>query len=212
MSDRSSEPMLSSTSLQTEQKQTGQIVENAPQEKSISPTNPEESSPNSKNLELLLRLLPVGVLLTAFGYWAVVGQIPNPVRGRAVILVPRSSVHLQPRERGRILALNIRSGDTVKKGQVVAILEFPELETELEDKRGRLADLKAQNQQIKSVEVDRSQSTVNAVEVQRQANFRQIEALKVQLASNQSQRKAYLEHLHHPAIVNSKFDSRLGEP
>lgn len=68
--------------------------------------------------------------------------------GRAVILVPRSSVAIQPRSGGRVMTLNIRPGDRVKKGQLLATIESPEQTLELQNKRDRLADLEAQDRQI----------------------------------------------------------------
>jgi HlyD family secretion protein len=175
------------------------------------PDRSELQAPNAaeKSGAIRLRLLPVGVLLIAFVLWGLFGKIPNRAEGRAGILMPRSSVAIQPREGGRILALNIRPGDAVKKGQVLATMEFPELETELQDKRDRLADLKAQNNQIDSVQTDRSQLNSSAVAQERQANLGQIESLRVQLASNQSQREAYLDHLKYLHGFKASTDERL---
>lgn len=172
-------------------------------------TGLQEPNTSEKNREIRLRLLPVGVLFVVFAVWGVFGKIPNRAEGRAAILIPRSSVAIQPREGGRVLALNIRPGDAVKKGQVLATMEFPELETELQDKRDRLADLKAQNQQIGSVQNNRSQLNSSAVEEKNQANLRQIESLRVQLASNQSQRAAYLDHLKYLRSFKVSTNERL---
>jgi HlyD family secretion protein len=169
----------------------------------------QEPNAAEKNGEIRLRLLPVGVLFVAFVLWGVFGKIPNRAEGRAGILIPRSSVAIQPREGGRVLALNIRPGDSVKKGQVLATMEFPELETQLQDKRDRLADLKAQNRQIDSVQTNRSQLNSISVAQKRQANLRQIESLRVQLASNQSQREAYLDHLKYLHNFKTSTDERL---
>lgn len=169
----------------------------------------QASNTVEKNREIRLRLLPVGVLVIAFALWGVFGKIPNLAEGRAGILMPRSSVAIQPRVGGRILALNIRPGDSVKKGQVLATMEFPELETALRDKRDRLADLKAQNRQIGSVQTNRSQLNTGTVEQKRLANLTQIESLRVQLASNQSQREAYLDHLKYLHDFKASTDDRL---
>lgn len=172
-------------------------------------TGLQEPNTIEKNREIRLRLVPVGVLLIAFALWGVFGKIPNRAEGRAAILIPRSSVAIQPREGGRVLALNIRPGDAVKKGQVLATMEFPELETELQDKRDRLTDLKAQNRQIGSVQTNRSQLNSSAVEQKSQANLYQVESLRVQLASNQSQREAYLDHLKYLRDFKTSTSERL---
>ncbi|MBW4628626.1 MAG: NHLP bacteriocin system secretion protein [Brasilonema octagenarum HA4186-MV1] len=189
---------------------TGVLDKNKPEIKpDQSESGLQKSNAVEKSGEIRLRLLPVGVLFIAFVLWGVFGKIPNRAEGRAGILIPRSSIAIQPREGGRVLALNIRPGDTVKIGQVLATMEFPELETELQDKRGRLADLKAQNNQIGSVQTNRSQLNSSAVAQKRQANLGQIESLRVQLASNQSQREAYLDHLKYLHSFKASTDERL---
>jgi NHLM bacteriocin system secretion protein len=188
----------------------GVLEKNKPE---IKPNQPElglqEPSAVEKSGEVRRRLLPVEVLLIAFALWGVFGKIPNRAEGRAGILIPRSSIAIQPREGGRVLALNIRPGDSVKKGRVLATLEFPELETELQDKRDRLADLKVQDHQIGSVQTSRSQLNAGTVEQKRRANLGQVESLRVQLASNQSQREAYLDHLKYLHNFKASTDERL---
>jgi HlyD family secretion protein len=169
----------------------------------------QEPGTTRSNRETGLRLLPVGVLLAMFALWSIFGKIPNRAEGRAAILIPRSSIAIQPREGGRVLALSIRPGDFVKKGQVLATMEFPELETELQDKRNRLADLKAQDRQIGFVQNNRSQLNTSTVQEKIQANLRQIESFHAQLSSNQSQREAYLDHLKYLHNFRKSTEERL---
>ncbi|WP_353852206.1 biotin/lipoyl-binding protein, partial [Microcystis sp. LE19-59.1C] len=81
------------------------------------------SEPTGRLGEIILRLMPVGLLLGGLSYWAIVGKIPTPIQGRAVILIPRSIVNIEPRQGGRVLTLLIQPGDSVKKGQLLAPLE-----------------------------------------------------------------------------------------
>jgi len=78
------------------------------------------SEPTGRLGEIILRLMPVGLLLGGLSYWAIVGKIPTPIQGRAVILIPRSIVNIEPRQGGRVLTLLIQPGDSVKKGQLHA--------------------------------------------------------------------------------------------
>jgi len=167
------------------------------------------SEPKGKLREIILRLMPVGLLLGGLAYWAIVGKIPTPVQGRAVILIPRSIVNIQPRQGGRLLNLLIQHGDSVKKGQLLAILEFPELETELLDEKERLADLKQQDKKVGSVEVSRRQLNADSVDRQQKANQLQIKALQVQLASNQKQRESYRSHARYLEKFQNATDQRL---
>jgi multidrug efflux pump subunit AcrA (membrane-fusion protein) len=124
------------------------------------------SEPTGRLGEIILRLMPVGLLLGGLSYWAIVGKI----QGRAVILIPRSIVNIEPRQGGRVLTLLIQPGDSVKKGQLLATLEFPELETELKDKKDRLADLKQQDKRVDSIEVSRRQLNAASIDRQQKAN------------------------------------------
>ena len=167
------------------------------------------SEPTGRLGEIILRLMPVGLLLGGLSYWAIVGKIPTPIQGRAVILIPRSIVNIEPRQGGRVLTLLIQPGDSVKKGQLLATLEFPELETELKDKKDRLADLKQQDKRVDSIEVSRRQLNAASIDRQQKANQLQIKALQVQLSSNQKQREAYLSHARYLKNFQNSTDERL---
>jgi len=167
------------------------------------------SEPTGRLGEIILRLMPVGLLLGGLSYWAIVGKIPTPIQGRAVILIPRSIVNIEPRQGGRVLTLLIQPGDSVKKGQLLATLEFPELETELKDKKDRLAALKQQDKRVDSIEVSRRQLNAASIDRQQKANQLQIKALQVQLSSNQKQREAYLSHARYLKNFQNSTDQRL---
>jgi HlyD family secretion protein len=178
-------------------------------EKPRSPIASPTPIPAAKKPVIWPRFLPIGLLLGAFAVWAFVGKIPMRASGRAVILVPRSSVAIQPRTGGRVVALNIRPGDRIKKGQLLATMESPEQTQELQNKRDRLADLEAQDRQIGSVQGNRSQLNQSATTQKQEANLRQIESLRVQLAANQSQRAAYIDHLNYLNNFREETDKRL---
>ncbi len=155
------------------------------------------------------RFVPIGLLLGAFVIWAFVGRFPVRASGRAVILVPRSTVAIQPRLGGRVVALNMRPGDEVSAGQLLALMESPEQTLELQNMRDRLADLEAQNVQIAAAQANRSRLGQTTVTQQREANRQQIQALRDQLAINQSQRAAFLDHLRYLRGFQSETDDRI---
>ncbi|NMF85202.1 NHLP bacteriocin system secretion protein [Nodosilinea sp. P-1105] len=155
------------------------------------------------------RFVPIGLLLVAFVVWAFVGRFPVRASGRAVILVPRSTVAIQPRLGGRVVELNIQPGDEVSNGQLVALMESPEQTQELQNMRDRLADLEAQDRQIAAAESNRNRLGTATVTQQRQANQQQIEALQDQLSTNQSQRVAFLDHLRYLRSFQAETDQRI---
>jgi len=155
------------------------------------------------------RFIPIGLLLGAFVVWVFVGRFPERASGRAVILVPRSSVSVQPRIGGRVVALNVEPGDEVSEGQLLALMESPEQVQELQNMRDRLADLEAQNRQIAAAQNNRSQLNQATITQQQRANRRQIEALQEQLATNQSQRVAFLDYLDYLYSFRGETDERI---
>ncbi len=157
----------------------------------------------------ILRILPLGIISFIFVVWAIKGKIPNPVQGRAIILIPRSIIAIQPLEGGRVLSLKVKKGDLVKKGELLATMDFPEQEVALENKKKRLADLQSQNNQISKIQNNRSQSNQDSIKEKQQANLQQIESLKVQIIANANQRKAYQEHLKYLYNFSKSTDKRL---
>lgn len=166
-------------------------------------------SPQDGLLQRWPRFVPIGLLLGAFVVWTFVGRFPVRASGRAVILVPRSTVAIQPRLGGRVVDLNIQPGDQVSTGQLLALMESPEQTQELQNMRDRLADLEAQDRQIAAAESNRSRLGMATVAQQRQANQQQIEALRDQLAINQSQRVAFLDHLRYLRSFQAETDERI---
>lgn len=171
--------------------------------------NPTQDDPQDSLLDRWPRFVPIGLLLGAFLVWACVGRFPVRATGRAVILVPRSTVAIQPRLGGRVVDLKVQPGDEVSAGQLLAVMESPEQTQALQNMRERLADLESQNQQIAAAETNRSQLNLATVTQQQQANRQQIQAFRDQLAINQSQRDAFLDHLSYLRGFQSETDQRI---
>lgn len=167
------------------------------------------ASPQDRLVHRWPRFVPIGLLLGAFVVWTFVGRFPVRASGRAVILVPRSTVAIQPRLGGRVVALNMRPGDEVSAGQRLALMESPEQTQALQNMRDRLADLEAQDRQIAEAQSNRSRLGQTTVTQQREANRQQIQALRDQLAINQSQRVAFLDHLTYLRGFQTETDHRI---
>lgn len=94
-----------------------------------------------------LPLTTIGFLVVVAGTWSVVGRIPLTVNGQGVLIRPQSVVPFQMPTEGKILTLNIKSGDTIKKGQVLGTIDQSKLKQDLEQERSKLAELLGQNQE-----------------------------------------------------------------
>ena len=121
--------------------------------------------------------------------WSVVGRIPTSVIGQSILIRPRSIISFQPRGTGgQILEIRIKPGDLVKVGQVIAVLDFPDLQEQLRNQQEELAEYEAENLAITNAQTIRSnlqQQTLQLESVslpqQVAANVKEIEANQTKL-------------------------------
>jgi HlyD family secretion protein len=114
-----------------------------------------------------LALAALAGLIVAAGAWSVWGRLPVTVTGRAVLTYPRTIQSLDAPGDGRVRALQIRPGDVVRRGDVIARIERPDLDRELTETRNRLAELTRQDQQHQTLDRDLSAIEIQEMEVSR---------------------------------------------
>ncbi|MGK7944478.1 MAG: biotin/lipoyl-binding protein, partial [Microcystaceae cyanobacterium] len=161
------------------------------------------TSSNPSKPHLIFRLLPTLTLIGLTGWWAVVGRIPTRVIGQSILIQPRSIISFQPRgSGGQILEIRIKPGERVKVGQVIAVLDLPDLREQLRNQQEKLAQYEAENQAITNAQIIRSnlqQQTLQLESVsipqQLEANLKEIEANQIKLIAVEKQRQAYQERI-----------------
>jgi len=94
-----------------------------------------------------LPLTTIGFLVVVAGTWSIVGRIPLTVNGQGVLIRPQSVVPFQMPTEGKILTLNVKSGDTIKKDQVLGTIDQGKLKQDLTHEQAKLAELLGQNQE-----------------------------------------------------------------
>ncbi|MBD2410973.1 NHLP bacteriocin system secretion protein [Nostoc calcicola FACHB-389] len=114
-----------------------------------------------------LSLAALGSLVATAVIWSIVGRIPIAVSGQGVLVYPSKVVSLQAPASGRILAMNINVGDYVKKGQVLAIIDQAELQSQLQQQRAKLAQLQSQNYSSNLLQGQRKLEEKRAIAQQR---------------------------------------------
>ncbi|MBP5972051.1 NHLP bacteriocin system secretion protein [Brasilonema sp. CT11] len=95
--------------------------------------------------QVWLPLISMGFLVVIAGIWSVVGRIPLTVTGSGVLSRPRHVVPFQTLSAGQLLALNIKPGDVVRQGQVLAIIDQSNIRQQLQQEQGKLNQLLEQN-------------------------------------------------------------------
>jgi HlyD family secretion protein len=99
---------------------------------------------NVVNPRAWLPLAGLGALAAIGLLWSVFGRITLTVAGQGVLIYPRSVVQFQAPSDGTIVKLNIKSGDTIKKGDIIGTISQPSLEQQLRQEREKLNQFVAQ--------------------------------------------------------------------
>ena len=81
------------------------------------------------NPRIWLPLVTLGSFLIIGAIWSIFGRIPITVTGQGLLLNPGDIRELQSSNKGQIVKLNIKPGELVKKGDVIATIELPSLKT-----------------------------------------------------------------------------------
>jgi HlyD family secretion protein len=92
-----------------------------------------------------LPLLVVAVLVALALGWSIWGRVSTTVSGRGVLIRPRGVLELQTLGAGRVDQIQIRTGDHVKKGQIIGLVDQFELRRKLDEDRALLAELESQD-------------------------------------------------------------------
>ncbi|MBC7879847.1 MAG: NHLP bacteriocin system secretion protein [Anaerolineae bacterium] len=88
-----------------------------------------------------LILLCLGLLIAVAIAWSILGRIPTTVAGRGVLIFPRTVTQFQAPASGRVVRLLVQEGALVKKGQVIGVIDQPELQARLQQLNARYADV-----------------------------------------------------------------------
>ena len=111
-----------------------------------SPDNLERLMPVAGALDWLV-IAVTGFLLACVVVWSIVGRVPIVAAGRGIILRPRQVMQAQTTVGGRILSLQVRAGDHVHQGDLIATIDQSDVLKRIEENRRNLANLEVQDKQ-----------------------------------------------------------------
>ncbi|MBD2679334.1 MULTISPECIES: NHLP bacteriocin system secretion protein [Nostoc] len=114
-----------------------------------------------------LPLAALGSIVGVAVIWSIYGRIPITVEGRGVLIYPSNVVPLQSKSAGQLMALNIKVGDAIKKGQVLATIDQAELRKQLQQQRTKLTEFQSQDQAVGSLQGQRFQQEQRSQHQQR---------------------------------------------
>ncbi|MEQ9356174.1 NHLP bacteriocin system secretion protein [Coleofasciculus chthonoplastes] len=151
-----------------------------------------------------LPLATLGSLVGIAFIWSIVGRIPITASGQGVLIYPRQVVDVQSTSSGQIKELKVKVGDRVNADDVIATVELPEIQKQLQQQKEKLKELQQQNRGVNQLQSERTQLELRTIEQQRQSiqeRIRNIEALTPILqqritSSIQQQRQSILERIN----------------
>lgn len=114
-----------------------------------------------------LPLVALGSIVGVAVIWSIYGRIPITVEGRGVLIYPSNVVPLQSKSAGQLMALNVKVGDVIKKGQVLATIDQAELRKQLQQQRVKLTELNSQDQAVGSLQGQRREQEERSQQQQR---------------------------------------------
>jgi HlyD family secretion protein len=103
--------------------------------------------------------------------WSIKGSIPITVAGQGVLIYPSTIIDTQSVGAGQLSQVNVKVGDFVKKGDILAMIAQPELAKQLQLKQAKLTELQTQSHQVQSLQTNRS-SVADEVLVQQQQSLK----------------------------------------
>ena len=164
-----------------------------------------------------LPLVALGSIVGVAGIWSIYGRIPITVEGQGVLIYLSNVVPLQSKSAGQLMALNIKVGDVIKKGQVLATIDQAELGKQLQQQQAKLTQLESQDQAVGSLQGQRLEQEKRSQSQQRhylQQRILELEAITPLLktkgnTSIQQQRQGLQERLHQAQALNPVFLQRM---
>jgi HlyD family secretion protein len=164
-----------------------------------------------------LPLFALGSLVGAGIVWSIYGRIPITVEGRGVLIYPRKVVPLQSTSSGQLLALNVKVGDVIKKGQVLGTIDQQDLRKQLQQERAKLIELQSQDQAVGSLQGLRTEQEKLSLQQQRlyfQQRIRELQALTPLLKTKgndslQQQRQSLQQRIQQAQSLTSVYKQRM---
>jgi HlyD family secretion protein len=163
-----------------------------------------------------LPLATLGSLVGIAFIWSIVGRIPITASGQGVLIYPRQVVAVQSASSGQIKELKVKAGDRVKAEDVIATVELPETQKQLQQQKEKLKELQEQNQGVNRLQGERTKLEFSTIEQQRQSiqeRIRNTQALTPILqaritSSIQQQRLSVLERIRNTTALTPTLRDR----
>ncbi|MBD2385851.1 NHLP bacteriocin system secretion protein [Cylindrospermum sp. FACHB-282] len=108
-------------------------------------------------------LAALGGLVVIGLIWSIFGRIPITVTGRGVLIRPDRIVSFESPISGQLQSVNVKTGECIEKGYVLATIDPKELKLQLQLQRSKLAQLQTQEQYMRLIQQQRTETEKVAI-------------------------------------------------
>jgi HlyD family secretion protein len=120
----------------------------------------------------------VGGLTIAALIWSFVGRIPMTVAGQGVLVSPQRVVELQSPVSGQLDLLQVKDGQEVRQGQVIAAIKPLELQEQLKQLHAKRQQLTNQASNTEAVQQQRTTTERQAIATTRASLLQRLETVQ----------------------------------
>lgn len=115
-----------------------------------------------------LQLAALAALVLGALAWSALTDVPLKVKAKGVLLNERGLAEVTTSTRGRILEMDVKPGDIVRQGDLLALLDEPELASQLEIRRAQLEEARSHERALTGFngELGAAQSATSASRIQ----------------------------------------------
>lgn len=132
------------------------------QQEFVSPDSVDELISVTSNAGWL-QIGAIGAIVLGLIVWSAVTDIPIKIKTRGMVLSSEGVAEVTMAARGRLTELNVKPGDVVKKGDLIALVAQPELESQISIRETQLRDAQAREDSLMQFTKRSAQAQSSAV-------------------------------------------------
>jgi len=176
-----------------------------------------------KSTKSWLALASMAGIVTLAVIWGIFGEVQTKVEGTAILLAEGGLFQIVAKESGHLQECKVRSGDIIQEGQIVAVVNNPQLENQINTKQAEIDSIRASRFKQSQLILARTDAQKRVFETQRlqliQRKRRELEAsvhdqlfqLKFKLSLAQGELSALQKKMDLTTSIRSDFHGRVIE-